>query len=165
MFLRGVNFSCSLIVLSMLSTTFAIFNESKSIPPRNNLPPWATNTNPWAQVALLVISCISLLFSIVIFYAYWKGGHQRAKKTTVYYTVFCICFFSFSIIMWAVGAGVLHFSRANGNGKDVWGWACKDNKRSQLFSQEVKYGLVCTLQVGRLPPFRHASANNSRAGP
>jgi hypothetical protein len=146
MVLRSVNFSCSLIVLSMLSTTFTIFNTTKSIPPRNNLPAWATTTNPWPQIALLVISCVSLVFSVFIFWAYWRGGHKRAEKTAVYYTVFAIGFFMFSIVMWAVAAGVLHGSRANGNGQDVWGWSCKDNKRRQLFQDQVHYALVCRLQ-------------------
>ena len=146
MVLRGVNFSCSLIVLSMLSTTFQIFNATKHIPPRNNLPPWASTTNPWPQIILLVISCISLAFSLVIFWAYWRGGHNRASKTAVYYTVFAIGFFIFSTVMWAIGAGILHVSKANGKGQDVWGWSCKENKRSQLFQDEVHYALVCRLQ-------------------
>ena len=116
MVLRGVNFSCSLIVLSMLSATFTIFNATKSIPPRNNLPAWASTTNPWPQIALLVISCLSLGFSVVIIYAYWKGGHKRAEKTAVYYTFFALGYFLFSVVMWAVAAGILHLSRANGNG-------------------------------------------------
>lgn len=146
MVLRSVNFSCSLIVLSMLSTTFTIFNATKSLPRRNNLPAWATTTNPWPQIALLVISCVSLAFSLFIFWAYWKGGHKRAQKTAVYYTVFAIGFFMFSIVMWAIAAGVLHGSRANGNGQDIWGWSCKDNKRRQLFQDQVHYALVCRLQ-------------------
>jgi hypothetical protein len=146
MVLRGVNFSCSLIVLSMLSTTFTIFNSTRSIPPRNNLPAWATTTKTWPQITLLVVSCVSLAFSVVIFWAYWRGGHKRAEKTAVYYTVFAIGFFMFSVVMWAVAAGILHGSRANGNGQDVWGWSCKDNKRKQLFQDEVHYALVCRLQ-------------------
>ena len=146
MILRGTNFSCSLIVLSMLSTTFSIFNATKTIPPRNNLPPWAAGTDPWPQIALLCISCVSLAFSVFIFYAYWRGGHKRAQKTAVYYTLFAVGFFMFSVVMWAVGAGILHVSRTNGNGQDIWGWSCKDNKRSQLFSGEVHYALVCRMQ-------------------
>ena len=146
MVLRGVNFSCSLIVLSMLSTTFSIFNATKAIPPRNNLPAWATGTSTWPQIAVLVISCVSLAFASFIFWAYWRGGHKRAEKTAVYYTVFAVGFFMFSIVMWAIGAGILHGSRASGNGQDIWGWSCKDNKRRQLFSDEVHYALVCRLQ-------------------
>lgn len=144
--LRGVNFSCSLIVLSMLSTTFSIFNATKSLPARNNLPVWATGSKPWPQILVLVISCISLAFSVVIIYAYWRGGHKRAQKTAVYYTLFSVGFFMFSTVMWLVGAGVLHGSKASGNGQDMWGWACKDNKRRQLFQNEVHYALVCRLQ-------------------
>lgn len=146
MVLRGVNFSCSLIVLSMLSTTFSIINATKHIPPRNNLPVWATGNNPWPQIVVLVISCISLAFSVVIMWAYYRGGHKRAAKTAVYYTIFAVGFFMFSTVMWLVGAGILHGSKANGNGTDVWGWACKDNERRQLFQNEVHYALICRLQ-------------------
>ncbi|MCJ1406648.1 hypothetical protein MMC19_000714 [Ptychographa xylographoides] len=145
-FLRGVNFSCSLIVLSMLSTTFQIFNATKAIPPRNSLPVWAQGQQTWPQITLLCISCVSLAICIVIFYSYWRGGHNRAKKTAVYYTTFAIGFFIFSTIMWILGAAVLHTSKANGNGQDMWGWACNDNKRRTLFQDEVHYDLVCRLQ-------------------
>ncbi|MCJ1299877.1 hypothetical protein MMC08_002671 [Hypocenomyce scalaris] len=144
--LRGTNFSCSLIVLSMLSTTFSIFNETKHIPPRNDLPVWALGQKTWPQITLLCISCVSLALSLVIFYAYWKGGHRRAQKTAVYYTVFAIGFFTFSTVMWLLGAAILHGSKASGNGQDMWGWACNDNKRRSLFQTEVHYALVCRLQ-------------------
>lgn len=146
-FLRGVNFSCSLIVLSMLATTFSIFNATKAIPPRNNLPPWAEGTNPWPQITLLSISCVSLFMCVVIFYGYMRGGHKRAEKVAVYYTSFAVMFFVFSIVMWGVGAAVLNQARVNGNGQDIWGWSCKDNKRRDLFQQEVQYALICRLQV------------------
>lgn len=147
MILRSTNFACSLIVLGMLGTTFSIFHATRAIPPRNNLPPWAEGTNPWAQIVLLVISCVSLVFSLVIFYGYWKGGHARAERAAVWYTVFSVAFFTFSIVMWGIGAGVLHSSKANGNGQDLWGWSCKDNTRKQLFQSDVSYSLICRLQV------------------
>jgi hypothetical protein len=146
MMLRGVNFSCSLIVLSLLATTFTIFNATKSLPPRNNLPAWSAHSKPWPQILLLVIAIISLVFSVGIFYAYWRGGHKRAEKAAVYYTMFAVFFFAFSIVMWAVGAAVLNNSRQNGNGQDIWGWSCKDNKRKALFQDDVGYALVCRLQ-------------------
>ncbi|WPH01134.1 Hypothetical protein R9X50_00396900 [Acrodontium crateriforme] len=146
MMLRGVNFSCSLIVLSMLSTTFSIFNATKTIPPRNNLPPWALGQKIWPQVTLLVISCISLFASLIIFYAYWKGGHNRAEKAAVYYTSFAVAFFVFSIVMWGIGAGILQQSKTNGNNKDMWGWSCVNNARHSLFETEVQYNLICRLQ-------------------
>ncbi|KAK4997031.1 hypothetical protein LTR66_003488 [Elasticomyces elasticus] len=146
MLLRGVNFSCSLIVLSMLATTFAIFNATKAIPPRNNLPPWASGTKTWPQTTLLVIACVSLLLSMIVFYAYVRGGHKRAEKVAVYYSVFAVAFFVFSIVMWGVGAGILNSSKQNGNGQDLWGWSCKNNKRASLFENVVHYNLVCRLQ-------------------
>lgn len=144
--LRGVNFSCSLIVLGMLGSTFAIFNATKSLPPRNNLPPWAANQQTWPQILLLSISCVSLFSCLIVFWGYWRGGHKKAEKVAVWYSVYAVCFFIFSIIMWAVGAAVLQTSRNNGNNKDMWGWSCVDNQRSQLFQNEVSYQLVCRLQ-------------------
>jgi hypothetical protein len=145
-FLRGINFACSLIVLSMLATVFAIFNATKHLAPRNNLPPWAKKTDTWPQITLLVIACVSLFMSVVILIAYSRGGHKRAEKVAAYYTVFAVIFFIFSIVMWAVGAGILNQSKANGNSKDMWGWSCVDNKRRKLFEDDVAYGLACRLQ-------------------
>lgn len=145
-FLRGVNFSCSLIVLSMLSATFTIFNATKALPPRNNLPPWAVGQKIWPQVLLLCIACVSLFMCIVIFYSYWKGGHNRAEKAAVYYSAFAVGFFIFSIVMWGIGAGVLQGAKSNSNNKDMWGWACVDNTRKSLFENEVSYELICRLQ-------------------
>jgi hypothetical protein len=145
-FLRGINFACSLIVLSMLATVFAIFNATKNLAPRNNLFPWAKNTQAWPQITLLVIACVSLFMSIVVLVAYSRGGHRRAEKVAAYYTVFAVGFFIFSIIMWAVGAAVFNQSKAQGGGKDMWGWSCVDNKRRHLFEDDVSYALACRLQ-------------------
>ncbi|KAF2810441.1 uncharacterized protein BDZ99DRAFT_463021 [Mytilinidion resinicola] len=145
-FLRGINFACSLIVLSMLASVFSIFNSTKSLPPRNNLPPWAQGTKTWPQIVVLVIACISLFMSIVVLVAYSRGGHKRAEKVAAYYTVFTVTFFIFSIVMWAIGAGILNQSKSQGQGKDMWGWSCKDNKRKQLFQGDVSYDLICRLQ-------------------
>ncbi|KAI9761643.1 MAG: hypothetical protein M4579_000877 [Chaenotheca gracillima] len=144
--LRSVNFSCSLIVLAMLASTFSIFNATRHIPPRNNLPAWASGGMIWPQIVLLAIASVSLFFCLVIFYNYWKGGHRRAEKTAVYYTVFAVAFFVFSIVMWALGAGLLNESKRKSNGQDIWGWSCKDNARKELFKDEVNYDLVCRMQ-------------------
>lgn len=130
----------------MLSTVLTIFHATKAIPARNNLPAWAPNQKIWPQIVVLSIACISLLFSIVVILAYCRGGHKRAEKVAVYYTMFAVGWFMFSIIMWLVGAGILHGSKASGGGQDLWGWSCKDNKRRQLFQDEVHYALVCRLQ-------------------
>ena len=151
-FLRGINFACSLIVLSMLATVFSIFNATKTLPARNNLPPWAEGTQSWPQIVLLVIACISLFMSVVVLIAYSRGGHRRAEKVAAYYTVFAVGFFIFSIVMWAVGAAVLNQSKATGNNKDMWGWSCVDNKRRHLFEDDVSYSLLCRLQVSTSHP-------------
>ena len=152
MCLRGTNFSCSLIVLAMLSTTFTIFNSTKALAPRSGATSWAAGQQTWPQILMLSIACVSLAFSLGIFYAYWKGGHRRAEKAAIYYTVFSVAFFTFSIVMWAVGAALLNQSKRNGNGKDMWGWSCKDGKRKDLFQQDVDYALICRLQVGAVYP-------------
>lgn len=145
-FLRGINFACSLIVLAMLATAFSIFNATKNLAPRNNLPPWAKNTQTWPQITILVIACISLFMCIIVLIAYARKGHQKAEKVAAYYTIFAVGFFVFSIIMWAIGAGILNQSKSQGKGKDMWGWSCVDNKRRHLFEDDVSYALVCRLQ-------------------
>lgn len=145
--LRGVNFSCSLIVVAMVAASLAIFNATKNLAPRNTMPPWNRNTILWPTITLLVIACISLLLSIIILVAYMRGGHERAEKTAVYYTVFAAVFFAFSIIMWAIGAGILNASKENSKGRDIWGWSCTNNKRKQLFQNDIDFSLVCRLQV------------------
>lgn len=150
MVLRGTNFSCSLIVLSMIATTFTIFNTTKSIPARNNLPPWAQGTSTWPQITLLSVACVSLFMSLVVFHGYWKGGNRRAEKVAVYYSIFAVAFFIFSVVMWTMAAAVLHQSKVNGNGQDIWGWSCKDTTRRTLFQEEIQYNLICRLQVSHV---------------
>ncbi|KAL2271305.1 hypothetical protein VTJ83DRAFT_676 [Remersonia thermophila] len=144
--LRGVSFSCSLIILSMLSASFAIFNATKALPALSGLPPWAKNTDTWPQKVVLACSCVSLLICIGIFIAYCRGGHRRAEKVGVYYTLFAVSWFIFSMAMWAAAAGILQVSRNTSDNKDLWGWACVENRRSQLHGQNVDYALVCRLQ-------------------
>lgn len=144
--LRGVNFSCSLIVLTMLSTSLHIFSATKSMEARSSLSAWATTASTWPQKVVLGCSCVSLAICIFVFVGYCRGGHRRAEKVGVYYTLFAVAQFIFSMIMWAIAAGILQISRNTGGNKDVWGWACVNNKRSQIFGQEVDYALVCRLQ-------------------
>lgn len=90
--LRGVNFSCSLIILSMLSASFAIFNATKSLPSQSKMPPWApgTDVKSWPQKLVLAMSCLSLLACLIVLAAYCRGGHKRAEKVNTYYTLFAI---------------------------------------------------------------------------
>ncbi|KAM0721852.1 hypothetical protein Q7P37_002777 [Cladosporium fusiforme] len=144
-FLRGINFSCALIIISMLSATFTIFNATKSLPPRNNLPPWAENQKIWPQVLLITIASIMLLVSFWVLYSY-RFSHRRAEKVSVYYSAFALGFFVVSIVIWAVAAAALQGSRSNGDNKDMWGWSCVDNQRKRLFENEISYDLICRLQ-------------------
>ncbi|KAK3310022.1 uncharacterized protein B0T15DRAFT_21707 [Chaetomium strumarium] len=144
--LRGVNFSCSLIILAMISASFSIFNATKALPAMSGFPAWAHNTNAWPQKVVLACSCVSLLICIGVFIGYCRGGHRRAEKVGVYYTLFAVGWFIFSMAMWAAAAGILQVSRNNSNNQDIWGWACVENKRSQLFGDKVDYALICRLQ-------------------
>lgn len=146
MLLRGVNFSCSLVVVSMLAATFTIFRATRALPPRNGLPPWAPKQKIWPQVTLMVIAAITLLASIIVIYQMFKRGNKRAEKAAVYYTVFAAAFFIVSIVLWAVAAGVLQGTRQNSDNKDMWGWACVNNERKKLFENDVSYDLICRLQ-------------------
>ena len=152
--LRGVNFSCSLIVVAMISTTFSIFNATRNLPPRGTgtpSTPWANHQKTWPQITLLCIACVSLAMASGILWAYYRGGHRRAEKAAVYYTVFAMGFFIFSIVMWAVGAAILNEQKKHSNDKDMWGWSCKEGKRKELYDKDVDYALVCRLQVSPLP--------------
>lgn len=144
--IRSVHFSCSLIILSMLSSSFAIFNATKVLPPQNGLPPWAENTSAWPQKLVMAAACVSLTICVLVLIGYCRGGHHRAEKVGVYYTLFAVGWFICSMIMWAVAAGVLQYSRSNSNNKDMWGWACVENHRSELYKDKVDYALVCRLQ-------------------
>jgi hypothetical protein len=145
--LRGVGFSCALIIIAMLSSSFAIFRATTSLAPQNGLPPWAPNTPIWPQVTVLVAACISLAACILIFVGYCRGGHARAEKVGVYYTLFACGYFIFSMLMWAASAGIMQVTRNNNDNKDMWGWACVENHRADLYSDKVDYKLVCRLQV------------------
>jgi hypothetical protein len=144
--LRGVNFSCSLIILSMISASFAIFNATKALPAMSGLPAWAESTNTWPQKVVLACSCVSLAICVGVFIGYCRGGHNRAEKVGVYYTLFAVGWFIFSMAMWAAAAGILQNSKQNSGNKDMWGWACVENRRSQLQGQNVDYALICRMQ-------------------
>lgn len=144
--LRGVSFSCSLIILAMISASLSIFHATKALASMNGLPPWSSKSIIWPQMVVLACSCVSLLICITIFVMYCRGGHQRAEKVGVYYTMFAVGWFIFSMIMWAVAAGVFQFTRSNSGNQDLWGWACVSNHRAELFQDKVDYQLVCRLQ-------------------
>ncbi|KAF6813948.1 hypothetical protein CSOJ01_04354 [Colletotrichum sojae] len=144
--LRGVNFSCSLIIISMIAATLQIFNATRRLPAQSGLPPWAEGTAIWPQVLVITMASISLLVCIGVFLAYCRGGHKRAEKVATYYTLFAIGWFILSMVLWAVAAGVFQSSRNNGGGKDMWGWSCKENKRAEVFGEKVDYALLCRLQ-------------------
>ncbi|PYI29146.1 hypothetical protein BP00DRAFT_349550 [Aspergillus indologenus CBS 114.80] len=145
-FLRFINFGCSLIVLTILGTTLTVFHATKSIPERNTFPPWETGTNPWPQYLLLGVSCISLLACLAVFWGYWKGGHKRAEKFALYYSSITVGVFVFDLVMWIVAAAIFQHSKSSGNNKDLWGWSCVHNEREQLFQDQIDYALLCRLQ-------------------
>ncbi|OAA78221.1 hypothetical protein LEL_05044 [Akanthomyces lecanii RCEF 1005] len=144
--LRGVNFSCSLIILAMISSSFAIFNSTKSLPNQSKMPSWAQNTKSWPQKLVLAMSCVSLGACVFVFVAYCRGGHRRAEKVGTYYTMFAIGWFIVSMILWVVTAALFQNSKNSSGNKDMWGWSCVDNQRAQVFHDKVDYALVCRLQ-------------------
>lgn len=123
--LRFTNFTCSLIVLALVGTSVSIFLSTRALSPRNNMPAWAPNTPIWPQILILTVASLSMLLCLTVFYAWWRHGHKRAEKVTVYYTVFAMAFFVFSIVMWGVAAGVLHQSKAHGEGEICGGGAAE----------------------------------------
>lgn len=143
--------------MTILATTLTIFHATKSLPARSGFPAWANGTNPWTQYLLLAVSVVSLVACLMVFWAYWKGGHKRAEKVAVYYTTFSVCFFAFSLIMWVVAAALYQSEKAKGNGKDLWGWSCKQNPREKLFHNDIDYALLCRLQVSFPPPLHLSS--------
>jgi len=144
--LRSIHCCCSLVVLALVASTFAIFYATRHLPKRNNLPPWSSSTPQWPQITILVIACVSLLLSLTIMYGYWKGGHNRAEKAAFHATIFAGAVFIFTIVMWSCAIAVMQGSRQKSNGQDIWGWACKDNTRRHLFDDKINYTLVCRQQ-------------------
>ncbi|KAI1177580.1 hypothetical protein F4777DRAFT_541508 [Nemania sp. FL0916] len=144
--LRGISFSCSLIIISLIAVSFNVFRTTNTLAAQSGLPPWAQGTQLWPQIVVLSVSGVNLFLCILIFIGYLRGGHHRAEKVGVYYTLFAVGWFIASSILWAAAAGILQFTRNNSGNKDLWGWSCVDNKRAQVFADKVDYALVCRLQ-------------------
>ncbi|RPA77278.1 hypothetical protein BJ508DRAFT_212973, partial [Ascobolus immersus RN42] len=144
--LRCLNFACSLVVLSLVASTLYIFHKTSQLPKRNGLPPWAPDTQLWVQYTVLGVSIVSVSIAMIILLAYWKGGHRRAERLAIYWTVMAVSSFILIIVMWSVVGGIHLTEKAQGEGKDLWGWACKDNTRRILFGEDVDYKLVCRQQ-------------------
>lgn len=145
-FLRSINCACSLVVLALVASTFAIFFSTRHLATRNNFRPWSIDTPQWPQICILVIACISLVLSLTIMYGYWRGGHSRAERMALRATIFAGGVFIFTIVLWSVGIGIMQGSRSDNNDQDLWGWACKDNTRRALFKDTINYDLVCKQQ-------------------
>jgi len=141
--LRSVNCACSIVVLSLLASTFQIVNATRHLAPRNGFTPWSVIGPRWPQITLLVISSISLLLSLSIMYGYWKGGHAKAQKAAFHATLLAGCTCVFSIVMWGIGIGIMQGSRNSNSQQDIWGWSCKEGLRKQLFLDVINYPLVC----------------------
>lgn len=50
------------------------------------------------------------------------------------------------MVLWAVSAAVFQLSKNNSNNKDMWGWSCVNNHRSEIYKDKVDYALLCRLQ-------------------
>ncbi|KAF3928697.1 hypothetical protein AA313_de0203177 [Arthrobotrys entomopaga] len=143
LFLRCLNFGCSLVVLSLAASSFSIFFATRNLESRNNLPPWAPQSVLWPTYATLAIACVSLLLAIGILISYWKGGHEKAEKASIWFTAFSVFGFLFMVILWVVIATSITNAKKNSGGNDLWAWACKDNQRKDLFASDIDYDLVC----------------------
>jgi len=144
--LRGVNCACSTVVLALVASTFQIFNATRHLLPRNNLPPWSQTTPTWPQITILVISSMSLMLSLYIMYGYWSGGHSKAERIAAPAGIFAGAAFVFGLAIWAAGIAIMKGSRGNNSDQDLWGWACKNNVRKKLFQDTINYDLVCRQQ-------------------
>lgn len=142
--LRSVNFCCSLVVLALVASALTIFNATKNLPPRNRAPAWAPNTQIWPLILFLSVASVSLIISTMILCAYWRGGHARAEKLAVYWTVIAVGTFIFAIVMWSIPMAILNKKKEKEEGKDLWGWSCKQNDRRVVFQDDIDYKLVCT---------------------
>lgn len=143
LFLRCLNFGCSLVVLALVASTFAIFFATKNLANRHNLPAWAPQSILWPSYATLAIACVSLTLAIVVLISYWKGGHEKAEKAGIWFTAISIFGFLFMIILWVVVATTITNAKNNSNGQDLWAWSCRDNERKKEFEKDVNYDLVC----------------------
>lgn len=85
-----------------------------------------------------------------VFWGYWRGGRRRAQKYAAYYSLLSVFLFIFQLVMWIVAAAIFEHSKATGDDKDLWGWACVHNEREQLFKDQIDYALLCRLQVSQL---------------
>lgn len=134
----------------MLSTSLTIFRTTQDLPPRyvgnTKLNPWAPDQKIWPQLVVLVISCISLLITIIVLYLTFRRGRRRSRKADNYYNLYAVGTWIFSMIMWILGATFLQHTRLVGKGQDFWGWSCVQNTRSAVYSQDIKYSLICRLQ-------------------
>lgn len=148
--LRSINCCCSIVVLALVISTFAIFYATRHLASRDiagaEFRPWAVDTPQWPQIVTLVVACISMILSFSIMYSYWRGGHHMAERQALRVTVIAGALFLGTVIMWAAIIGIMQTARSNSDGKDIWGWACNDNKRRALFSDSVDYVLVCRQQ-------------------
>lgn len=50
------------------------------------------------------------------------------------------------MLLWVLTAALFQHSKNNSGNKDMWGWSCVENARSQVFHDKVDYALVCRLQ-------------------
>ena len=134
----------------MLSTSLTIFRATKALPTRfvgtKPLTPWAKDQKIWPQLVVLVISCLSLAIAIVALWRYRRGPNRRARRADWTYNFFAMGSWLFSLAMWLLGASVLQHARNSSGNQDFWGWSCLQNTRSKIYSDQIKYSLVCRLQ-------------------
>lgn len=50
------------------------------------------------------------------------------------------------MLLWVITAVLLQHSKNTSANKDMWGWSCVNNQRSEVYSDKINYQLVCRLQ-------------------
>jgi hypothetical protein len=50
------------------------------------------------------------------------------------------------MVLWAISAALFQHSKNSSNNKDMWGWSCVNNHRSDIYADKVDYAMLCRLQ-------------------
>lgn len=50
------------------------------------------------------------------------------------------------MLLWVITAVIFQHSKNSSDNKDMWGWACTNNQRAEIYSDKIDYVLVCRLQ-------------------
>ncbi|KAI7909506.1 hypothetical protein M9X92_011599 [Pyricularia oryzae] len=127
--LRGVSFSCSLIVVAVMFTVLTMFDAAK-------VHQGASHAQQHARLILiLTVSCLSVVICMFIFWPYCRGGYRKVEKVAVYHTLLTIGGF---IVRIGLDSDCCFFPTS----------AQQQRQQGHTFEDDVDYSLLCRLQVG-----------------